>query len=154
MTNDDAIPDRHLDGGTGEPTATDSPAVTIRQDDAAVTSPWSFFYSVSDVTELNPAEEQGEPWEAVLDSEAVGMAMVDTSFDPPYHIDRVAVLEDYRRQGIATRLLERIKTRHGRVTCRVRTNNSASQTLVESVGFARTGDSRWPSLYYYDTDSD
>ena len=39
---------------------------------------WCFFDEIDDVPTLTAIEEQGEAWEALLDGDRLGMAVVDT----------------------------------------------------------------------------
>lgn len=112
---------------------------------------WLFFDRVRDVTDLNPAEEQQEAWEATIgdDDEVVGMAVVDTIPSSHSFISRIAVVEDNRRSGVATALIKAIHDEHGDVACRVRTNNTAGQGLVETLGFEQV-DCRFHSLHRYE----
>jgi len=102
------------------------------------------------VANLDPAEEQSEPWVALINEERVGMAVVDT-FGTPF-INRVAVKQDARRQGVATALLRVIEGRYGRVQCRVRKDNKASLALLKSVEWERTNQGRFGELWWYDSD--
>ncbi len=115
-------------------------------------SVWGFFDDIIDATNLNPAEEQNEAWEAVEDGEVIGMAVVDTFPSDYTFISRIAVKEDYRREGVATHLLRTLNIHYGRLRCRVHVDNTASQGLVESFGFKQTGMGRYDELYLYDTE--
>ncbi len=126
-------------------------AFTTRQSNRSPTGVWAFFDEVGDVTNLNPAEEQNEAWEAVENGEVVGMAVVDTFASDFAFVNRVAVKDEYRRCGVATHLLRTMRIRHGRLRCRVHRDNEASQALVEGFGFERTGTGRYDELYLYDT---
>lgn len=106
------------------------------------------------MNDLGPAEEASEAWEATLDGERVGMAVVDTFPSDYGFVCRVAVVKQYRRDGIAAALLSHLYREYGRLVCRVHTENEASQSLVESQGFVRTGLGRYEELIRYDTDEE
>lgn len=126
-------------------------AVEVREADLRPDDVWGFFYEIADAENLNPAEEKQTPYEAVVDGEVVGMAVVDTIPRQAVHVSRVAVLPDHRRRGVATALLEHIAGEHGAMTWRVRTNNDASLALSRGFG-AEESDSRWPSLRHFEYD--
>lgn len=109
-------------------------AIEVRE---TLDNPWRYFDQIDDVTNLDPGEEQGNRYEAVIDGQRVGMAVVDT-FGTAF-ISRLVVDPEHRRQGVATALLEHLRDRYGTLRCRVHENNDASQALVEGFGFVRTG---------------
>jgi ribosomal-protein-alanine N-acetyltransferase len=87
--------------------------------------------------------------------ELVGYLIISRYVDA-WHIMNVAVTRDYRRQGIAKRLLEELfrltenDPRRG-YTLEVRVSNVDAITLYESVGFQATGIRRG---YYTDNRED
>lgn len=107
---------------------------------------WAFFERIVDVTDLNPAEEQAEAWDATdaHSDNRIGMAVVDKIPSPP-HVFRVATVPDRRREGVGSALLRKLIDQYGPVTCNVRRNNEASRSMLRALGFDESG-SRWPSL--------
>lgn len=95
---------------------------------------WQFFYDIRDVTNLNPAEEQEEPWEATIDSERVGMAVVDTFPTDTAFVSRLAVKPAHREQGVGAAILQALIDEYGHISCRVHETNDAGEALVRSVG--------------------
>jgi ribosomal-protein-alanine N-acetyltransferase len=85
----------------------------------------------------------------------VGYLIISRYVDA-WHIMNVAVAPEYRRQGIATRMLEELfrvtedDARRG-YTLEVRTSNAAAIALYERVGFQPTGVRRG---YYTDNRED
>ncbi|MFC6786278.1 GNAT family N-acetyltransferase [Halobaculum halobium] len=68
------------------------------------------------------------------------------------HVAELAVNPEYRREGRATRLLERLLARaDGRVTLLVAADNDAARRLYESLGFRPTA--RRPGFYDDGTDA-
>lgn len=124
--------------------------VTVTRSSLSSGSVWSFFEEIRDVTNLSPAEEQQEAWEAKINGERVGMAVVDTIPTNPL-VSRVAVDPSYRQLGAASALLKRINRQHGRIRCRVREDNPPGHELVQSVGFTAVGKGRYGELMEYDT---
>ena len=107
---------------------------------------WAFFEGITDATDLNPAEEQAEAWEATdaHSDERIGMAVVDKIPNPP-HVFRVATIPDRRREGVGSALLDELIGQYGAITCNVRRSNEASRSMLRSLGFDES-DSRWPSI--------
>lgn len=122
--------------------------IDVEQSSLSSGSVWQFFYEVVDVTNLDPAEEQQEAWEARIDGDRVGMAIIDTFPSTPF-ISRVAVKEEFREQGVATALLNQVHNEYGPIECRVHESNDAGEALVQSVGFEQTGESRFRRLDRY-----
>jgi ribosomal protein S18 acetylase RimI-like enzyme len=109
---------------------------------------WCFFDEIDDVPNLAAAEEQGEAWEALLDDDRLGMAVVDTvemSF-----VSRLAVTPIARRVGVATAILDRFQDEYSRLHCRVHKENLAGIRLVESTAFHRKQEGRHGELRWYD----
>lgn len=96
---------------------------------------WLFFDGIPDVNDLSPAEEQEEPWEATVDGERVGMAVVDTMPSDHVYVSRLAVKESARKVGVGTAILRQLIDEYGNVTCHVHETNSAGEALVTTVGF-------------------
>jgi|AntDeeMetagen681_2_1112603.scaffolds.fasta_scaffold01788_2 ribosomal protein S18 acetylase RimI-like enzyme len=128
------------------------PEITVTKSRKQSGDVWLFFDRILDVTDLDPAEEQMEAWEAKIDGDVVGMAVVDTIPSEKF-IRRVAVKEDARQQGVASALLRRIKAIHGDVACRVHESNPAGHALVNANGFSKT-ESRFHELDRYETNPD
>ena len=97
---------------------------------------WQFFYNIRDVTNLNPAEEQEEPWEATVGGERAGMAVVDTFPSDTAFVSRLAVKAEYRERGVGGAILRELIDEYGHISCRVHENNDAGEALVRSVGLA------------------
>lgn len=114
---------------------------------------WLFFEEIRDVTNLNPAEEKQEAWEARRDGDVVGMAVVDTMPTSHVFVSRLAVVPDAREMGVGTALLNTLQEEYSELACRTRKNNEAAQALIESVGFTRV-ESRFHDLYRYETHPD
>ena len=131
------------------PTSNTSPDIDVGQAWLSPNSVWCFFYEIDDVPNLNPAEEQEEAWEALVDGERVGMAVVDTLGTP--FVSRIAVTPDARRSGVATAIIDRLQDEYSRLRCRVHKENPAGIGLVESTGFHRKREGRYGELWWYDT---
>lgn len=123
--------------------------LTVQRSSLSAGQVWLFFDEIVDVNDLNPAEEKQEAWEAILEGERVGMAVVDTFPTNPF-VSRVAVKKQFRQTGVGTELLERIIQQHGSLACRVHVNNAAGQALVESVGFKQQDSCRFRKLHRYE----
>lgn len=95
---------------------------------------WQFFYNICDVTDLNPAEEQEEPWEATIDGERVGMAVVDTFPTDTVFVSRLAVKTPYRERGVGSAILRALIDEYDHISCRVHETNGAGEALIRSVG--------------------
>jgi [ribosomal protein S18]-alanine N-acetyltransferase len=85
----------------------------------------------------------------------VGYLIISRYVDA-WHVMNIAVAEDYRRRGIATRLMERlfeVTSADGRrgYTLEVRVSNEAAIRLYESLGFKARGLRRG---YYTDNRED
>lgn len=96
---------------------------------------WLFFDEIPDVNDLSPAEEQEEPWEATVDGERVGMAVVDTMPSDYVYVSRLAVKKSARQDGVGTAILRQLIDEYGHVTCHVHETNSAGEALVTAAGF-------------------
>lgn len=136
---------------TGDsPTVGTTSDVTVERSEKRPGQVWMFFEEIRDVTNLNPAEEKEEAWEARIDGDVVGMAVVDTIPSTHAFVSRVAVVPDAREMGVGTALLEALQEEYGQLACRTRTDNDAGQALVESVGFTQV-ESRFHDLHRYET---
>lgn len=90
--------------------------------------------------------------EEPAEAHAVGFLVFWTIHDE-IHILNVAVHPDYRRRGIASRIIERLQARAERqdfafITLEVREHNQPAIRLYESMGFEVTGRRE---AYYADT---
>ncbi len=68
--------------------------------------------------------------------------MQDSSEKLSVHIDDLAVLPDYRRQGVGRQLLIEIEQKAWKMDCckltlQVQENNHAARLVYEAVGFAQ-----------------
>jgi len=129
-----------------------SPTITVGYSRLSPNAVWCFFYEIDDVSNLTPAEEQGEAWEALVDSDRVGVAVVDTVGTP--FVSRIAVTPNARRMGVATAIIDRLQDEYPRLRCRVHKENPAGIRLVESTGFHRKQKGRYGELWWYDTQAD
>ena len=82
-------------------------------------------------------------WVAKQDGELAGYVGMHQVLDEGY-IANVAVTQAYRRQGVATRLLEALLAyaqwqRMGFITLEVRVSNRAGNALYEKLGFGQVG---------------
>ena len=77
--------------------------------------------------------------------------IVCSRYDTVWHIMNIAVDPDERRQGIGTRLLERVGETRARFTLEVRQSNAAAIDLYERFGFRTAGMRR---RYYQDNGED
>ena len=109
---------------------------------------WCFFDEIDDVPTLTAIEEQGEVWEALLDGDRLGMAVVDT-VEMPF-VSRLAVTPNAQRIDITTAILDRPQDEYSRLRCRVHKENLAGIRLVESTGFHRKQEGRHGELWWYD----
>jgi len=80
---------------------------------------------------------------AVLQDKIIGYICVNLIFDDG-HILNLAVHPDFRRQGLATRLMEEILNASGEKGCRVfylevRGSNTEARTFYERLGFKIAG---------------
>ena len=131
-------------------TEADVPAVTAL-DQISFSLPWperSFRFEVTD----NPASRC---WVAEVDGQVVGM-IVAWLFVDEVHIATIATHPDFRRQGIAQKLLIhtlRYTADEGAVSSflEVRENNHAAQEMYRKFGYENTGRRK---RYYKDNDED
>lgn len=120
-------------------------------DKASFSLPWperSFRFEITD----NPASRA---WVADLDGKVVG-AIVAWLLVDEAHIATIATHPDFRRQGIASKLLThalRMMMNEGALTSvlEVRESNSAAQEMYRKFGFEESG--RRPR-YYRDNSED
>lgn len=113
---------------------------------------WSI-REVADHLERNP----GVCFVAEADGRVVGFALGDATFElieDTGHLEWVAVAPDYRRQGIAVRLVERAvealrETGRRRVVADIASGNEASRAMA-----ARTGFTEGISVTYFVKDLD
>ena len=131
-------------------TVADIPAV-VALDQISFTLPWperSFRFEVTD----NPASRC---WVAEIDGQIVGM-IVAWLFVDEVHIATLATNPDFRRQGIAQKLLThtlRYTYDEGAVSSflEVRESNLAAQEMYRKFGYENTGRRK---RYYKDNDED
>lgn len=109
-------------------------AITVERAFMSKGEKFIFFDDIPDSGEIGPMAEEGDAYEARVDCELVGLAVIDPLTSDPTHILRLAVTQDHRREGVGTALLEHLKRAHGSLFCRVRESNDASRQLVKSVG--------------------
>lgn len=119
-------------------------------------SVWLFFDEIPDVNDLSPAEEHEEPWEATMDDERVGMAVVDTMPNDYVYVSRLAVKESARQNGVGTAILNQLVEEYGHVTCHVHETNGAGEALVTAAGFEEVEETWFYRLdrYEYQHDDD
>ena len=128
----------------------DIPAA-VALDQMSFSLPWperSFRFEVTD----NPASRC---WVAEIDGQIVGM-IVAWLFVDEAHIATIATHPDFRRQGIAQKLLThtlRYTYDEGAVTSflEVRESNLAAQEMYRKFGYEKTGRRK---RYYKDNDED
>jgi ribosomal-protein-alanine N-acetyltransferase len=131
-------------------TLDDIPAV-IDLDQKSFSLPWperSFRFELTD----NPASRC---WVAELDGKVVAMIVVWLIVSEA-HVATIATHPDFRRQGIAERLLShalRYLMEEGAVSSflEVRESNAAAQAMYRKFGYEETGRRR---RYYRDNDED
>jgi len=131
-------------------TEADVPTVTAL-DKISFSLPWperSFRFEVTD----NPASRC---WVAEVDGRVVGM-IVAWLFVDEVHIATLATYPDFRRQGIAQKLLThtlRYTSDEGAVSSflEVRESNLAAQEMYRKFGYENTGRRK---RYYKDNDED
>ena len=84
------------------------PDITVGYSRLSSNAVWCFFDEIDDVPTLTAIEEQGEAWEALLDGDRLGMAVVDT-VEMPFvsrnrrHTDRTTDRRRDRNSGPAPR---------------------------------------------------
>lgn len=105
---------------------------------ACFSSPWSLDSLVEELSNPLAVFRTAE-----LDGKIVGYAGMHHIIDEGY-ITNIAVLPDYRRQGIARALMESIfeyaeENELKMVTLEVRESNAAAQAMYESMEFEKTG---------------
>lgn len=111
---------------------------------------WAFFDRITDVSNLNPAEEKNIAFECIYQGETIGMAVVDTFPQNYVMIDRIAVNKSYRQCGVGTSLLSYISENYDMLKCEVNVDNSNSQQMVEKFGFEKIGLGRYGELARYE----
>lgn len=111
-------------------------------------NPWSFFWEMDDVDDLGPGEEKARALAARIDGEIVGMAVYEVAVGRPY-IMRVAVVEEWRREGVATALIERLQEMRDDWYCYIDRGNLPSMELVSNLGFRRGGYRPGRNLYQW-----
>jgi ribosomal-protein-alanine N-acetyltransferase len=82
--------------------------------------------------------DQNKYWVAKEDGKAVGYVGVE-KIAGEFHIVNTAVHPDYRRTGIARRLLEEILNDKGVFFLEVRVSNLPAQKLYHKYGFEKVG---------------
>ena len=128
----------------------DIPAV-VQLDQVSFSLPWperSFRYELTN----NPASRS---WVAEVDGHVIGM-IVGWMLVDEMHIATIATHPEYRRQGIASKLLSHILLQsidEGALTSflEVRESNHAAQEMYRKFGYEKTGRRR---RYYRDNDED
>ena len=111
-------------------------------------TPWSLAMFV-----LELSKPSGICIAAATDNGLVGY-LVCSRYADVWHLMNVAVEPDRRREGIATRLMERLfeeAGRDARYTLEVRTSNSVAIAMYERFGFRAAGHRR---RYYHDNGED
>jgi [ribosomal protein S18]-alanine N-acetyltransferase len=111
-------------------------------------TPWSLAMFV-----LELSKPSGICIAAATDDGLVGY-LVCSRYADVWHLMNVAVEPDRRRQGVATRLMERLfdeAGRDARYTLEVRTSNSVAIAMYERFGFRAAGHRR---RYYHDNGED
>jgi ribosomal-protein-alanine N-acetyltransferase len=91
---------------------------------------------------------------AAVDDEGLIGYLVCSRYADVWHLMNVAISPDRRREGIASRLLERLFEKAGpnaRYTLEVRTSNHTAIAMYERFGFRRAGHRR---RYYHDNGED
>jgi GNAT superfamily N-acetyltransferase len=124
------------------------PDITVGYSRLSSNAVWCFFDEIDDVPTLTAIEEQGEAWEALLDGDRLGMAVVDT-VEMPF-VSRLAVTSIARRIGVATAILDRLQDEYSRPHCRVHKENLAGIRLIESTAFHRKQEGHHSELRWYD----
>lgn len=81
---------------------------------------------------------QGSSWVAWINHELAGYALVDTRTTTPDML-RLAVLEPYRRRGVARALVRAVLRRHQRCVLQVRPDNAPARHLYRQEGFRVVG---------------
>ena len=125
--------------------------VIVQLDQISFSLPWperSFRYELTN----NPASRS---WVAEADGRVVGM-IVGWMLVDEMHIATIATHPDYRRQGVASKLLSHIlleSIEEGAQTSflEVRESNFAAQEMYRKFGYEKTGRRR---RYYRDNDED
>ena len=123
----------------------------VQLDQISFSLPWperSFRYELTD----NPASRC---WVAEVDGRVIGM-IVGWMLVDEMHIATIATHPDYRKQGIASRLLSHVLLQsidEGARTSflEVRESNLAAQEMYRKFGYEKTGRRR---RYYRDNDED
>jgi ribosomal-protein-alanine N-acetyltransferase len=111
-------------------------------------TPWSLAMFV-----LELSKPSGICIAAATDDGLVGY-LVCSRYADVWHLMNVAVEPDRRREGIATRLMERLfeeAGRDARYTLEVRTSNNVAIAMYERFGFRAAGHRR---RYYHDNGED
>lgn len=116
-------------------------------------NPWSFFYEISDVSNLGPGEEEGDAYAARVDGEIVGMAVVEARVGRPF-IMRVAILDEWRRQGVGSALIEHLQGEFDELYCYIDRANLPSMEMVAGLGFRRGGYSPGYNFYQWSWNAD
>jgi [ribosomal protein S18]-alanine N-acetyltransferase len=114
----------------------------------AFPSPWSLAMFV-----LELSKPTSICFGAVTNSELAGY-LICSRYHTVWHLMNVAVDLDYRRLGVASRLIEQLLDEAGaaeRYTLEVRVSNSEAIRMYESFGFRSAGVRR---SYYHDNNED
>jgi ribosomal-protein-alanine N-acetyltransferase len=115
----------------------------------AFPTPWSLAMFV-----LELSKPSGICLAALEDGELIGY-LVCSRYDTVWHLMNIAVDPSRQRQGIATKLLERLFERGDKpreqYTLEVRTSNEAAIRMYERFGFRAAGRRR---AYYHDNRED
>ena len=115
----------------------------------AFATPWSLAMFV-----LELSKPSGICLAAEVEGEIVGY-LICSRYDLVWHIMNVSVDPDFRRQGIATAMLdalfERVGDPDGQFTLEVRRSNTGAYALYEALGFKAAGIRR---RYYADNGED
>lgn len=105
--------------------------------------PHRFFRCTPGVTSLD-SDPWDRQWTALVDDETVGM-LVAEEFSTP-HLVRLAVRKEWRRQGVATALINAVMSEYDQCYAYVDEDNVASQQLLASLGFEKGGYAPPPNL--------
>lgn len=111
----------------------------------ATVDPFEFFHwEVSDATPLD-TDPWDKAWEAVINGEVVGMLAVELHARTP-NLVRLAVKKDWRREGVATALIDVAKGERDEWYTYVDEDNEACQEFLASQGFEEGGWAPPPNL--------
>lgn len=111
-------------------------SLTIHRVDVHITMPVGWFHQLDELRPVGPGEvANSDVWTIEEDNEPVAMALVEASRN---HVHRLGVLPDYRNNGLASTLIDRLYEEYGALKLECRKSLSANE-FYDATGWEQTG---------------